>query len=174
MAILLKRLTVILLLLLISGYSVAQTVKSSNLNVGFVNIRKLMTQAPQLSQIQQKLASEFDKENQAIIALRTDIAKLSANYDENKSEEALVDLQKNISEKQQELERLQQLLQDEYNVRRNAALGKLQTLIVRMVAKVSQEKQLDLVLNNTGVIYVSSRIDITPDVFKYLSEQTID
>ncbi len=145
--------------------------------IGFVNIRKLMAQAPQIEQIQQNLAKEFDSERQTIIALRNDIAELSNRYDESLntlSEQAQAELQKSIDEKQLELSKQQQRMQGAYNLRRNEALAKLQTLIVSMVAKVSEEKKLDIVLNNTGVIYVNSRIDITADVLNYLSEQTID
>lgn len=147
---------------------------NTNLKVGFVNIRKLMVQAPQLAQIQKKLEKEFESQNQGIISLRHQIAQLSAQYDKESDKNKQLELQKQIGEKQRDLAQKQQRLQDDFNVRRNEALGKLQTLIVSMVAKVSREKQMDIVLNNTGVIYVSTRIDITPDVFKYLSEQVIE
>lgn len=148
-----------------------------SVKIGFVNIRKIMAQAPQIQQIQQQLSTEFDSERQAIIALRNDIATLSNRYDETAdglSEQAQAELQKNIDEKQLALNKRQQQMQDAYNLRRNEALAKLQTLIVNMVAKVSKEKQLDIVLNNTGVIYVNTRIDITADVLSDLSEQTIE
>lgn len=148
--------------------------KAENLKIGFVNIRKLMAQAPQLETIQKNLAEEFKKENQTIVVLRTEIAKLSAQYDNDADKQQQVSLQARIDNKQREIARLQKRLQDAYSLRRNEALGKLQTLIVNMVAKVSQERRLDIVLNNTGVIYVNSRIDITPTVFSYLAEQPLD
>lgn len=150
----------------------AQSVK-----MGFVNIRQIMAQAPQIQQIQQTLSREFEADRQAIIELRNQIATLSNQYDESVatlSEPEQAALQKSIDDKQLALSRDQQRMQDAYNLRRNEALAKLQTLIVNMVAKVSKEKQLDIVLNNTGVVYVNSRIDITPDVLQNLSGQTID
>ncbi|MBS9781538.1 MAG: OmpH family outer membrane protein [Gammaproteobacteria bacterium] len=164
----------VLIIGLLGSHIVVAQQTDNNLKVGFVNIRKLMVQAPQLEQIQNKLAKEFESKNQEIITLRHTIAKLSAKYDSVTDQNAMLDLQKQVGEKQRELAKKQQQLQDDFNVRRNQALGKLQTLIVSMVARVSKEKELDIVLNNTGVIYVSSRIDITPDVFKYLSEQTVE
>ncbi len=164
----------VLIIGLLASFLVVAQQADSNLKVGFVNIRKLMVQAPQLEQIQNKLEKEFEAKNQEIITLRHQIAKLSEQYDSVTDNNAMLDLQKKVGEKQRELAKKQQQLQDDFNVRRNQALGVLQTLIVSMVAKVSKEKQLDIVLNNTGVIYVSSRIDITPNVFKYLSEQTIE
>ncbi len=164
----------VLIIGLLGSHFVSAQQTDNNLKVGFVNIRKLMVQAPQLEQIQNKLEKEFEAKNQEIITLRHTIAKLSAKYDSIEDQNAMLDLQKQVGEKQRELAKQQQQLQDDFNVRRNQALGKLQTLIVSMVARVSKEKELDIVLNNTGVIYVSSRIDITPDVFKYLSEQTVE
>ncbi len=165
---------IILLVGLLGCQIVPAQQADNNIKVGFVNIRKLMVQAPQLEQIQKKLETEFETQNQAIIDLRHQLAQLSAKYDSENDKNTMLELQKEIGEKQRELAKKQQRLQDDFSVRRNEALGKLQTLIVAMVAKVSKEKQMDIVLNNTGVIYVSSRIDITPDVFKYLAEQTID
>lgn len=158
--------------------ALAQNASDANkVKIGFVNIRKIMAQAPQIQQIQQALSAEFETERQAIIALRNDIAALSNRYDETVdtlTEQEQADLQKRIDDQQLSLTKGQQRMQDDYNLRRNEALAQLQTLIVNMVAKVSKEKQLDIVLNNTGVVYVNSRIDITPDVLRYLSEQSID
>lgn len=152
----------------------AQDSPSDSVRIGFVNIRQLIANAPQIEQIQKKLAAEFEEKNQAIIALRSEITTLSETYDEKTDKEQQLALQKDIDNKQLELSKLQQFLQDEYNLRRNEALGKVQSLIVKMVAKVSKEKSLDIVLNNTGVIYVNQRIDITRDVFDYLTEQPLD
>lgn len=170
-------------LLLLAFVTMAQKPVNQSIGevkIGYVSIRRIMANAPQVEQIQKKLSDEFKVKRQTIITLRNQVAELNNAYDVAAADKtkqrpaALQALQKSIDEKQLALEKLQQRLQDEYNLRRNEALAKLQTLVVSMVAKVSKEKQLDIVLNNTGVIYVNTRIDITPDVLKYLSEQTID
>lgn len=158
----------------VTAVAQTQTVDGIQLKVGFVNIRKLMEQAPQLQQIQDNLESLFAEENRAIIALRNDIARLSAQYNAKADKATVKALQNQIDSKQREMAKRQKQLRDAYSLRRNEALGELQTLIVNMVASVSKEKHLDIVLNNTGVIYVNNRIDITPAVFKKLSEQQID
>lgn len=151
---------------------------ANNLKIGYVNIRKILSQAPQLNQIQQNLSDEFEPNRKAIIALRNEITHLTNNYDRISNnatkDKTLATIQKQLNEKQQKLNQLQQQLHDDYSLRRNEALGKLQTLIVNTVARVSKEKQLDIVFNNTGVIYMNSRVDITPDVLKSLSEQPLD
>lgn len=166
----------------IKAQAVDETTNRQNaIRIGYVNIRKIMAQAPQIRHIQKKLLETFESERQAIFMLRNEIAKLSNSYDEqataNKpddNQEALQALQEAIDEKQLALAKMQQNLQNAYNLRRNESLAALQTLIVNTVAKVSKEKRLDIVLNNTGVIYVNSRIDISPDVLAYLSEQPLD
>lgn len=166
----------------IKAQAVDETTNRQNaIRIGYVNIRKIMAQAPQIRHIQKKLLEAFESERQAIFMLRNEIAKLSNSYDEqataNKpddNQEALQALQEAIDEKQLALAKMQQNLQNAYNLRRNESLAALQTLIVNTVAKVSKEKRLDIVLNNTGVIYVNSRIDISPDVLAYLSEQPLD
>lgn len=151
-----------------------QETLANDLKIGFVNIRQLIASAPQIEQVQEKLVAEFAEKRQTIINLRNEIAQLETRYDKQTEKSQQLLLQKNLDSKQLELSKLQQFMQDEYNLRRNEVLGKVQSLIVEMVAKVSKEKQLDIVFNNTGVIYVNQRIDITPDVFNYLAEQRID
>lgn len=166
------RLCSLLLCLLVFLTTVQAQQSSDTIKVGFVNIRKLITQAPQVGAIRQTLVKEFEDKNQQIIALRQELVKLNLAYDKERSEKDLSALQTHIGSKQLELTKLQQNLQDAYSLRRNEELGKLQTLIVRMVAEVSKEQALDIVLNNTGVIYVNARVDITPAVFARLSEHS--
>ncbi len=153
---------------------------SNEVKIGYVNIRKIMAQAPQIAQIQEKLSKEFEAQRKAIIALRNEVASLSNAYDQalaNKTDEEQPELQslrKAIDDKQLALSKSQQRTQDAYNLRRNEALANLQRLVVNTVAEVSKEKHLDIVLNNTGVIYVNTRIDITPAVFQSLAEKSID
>ena len=163
----------ILATIFICQASVAQT-SDNDLKVGFVNIRKLMVQAPQLGQIKSKLSAEFEKQTQSIISLRNKSSQLKEKYDSIKDKKELLKLQKNIAEKQLLIIKQQKRLDDDYNLRRNEEISKLQMLIVKMVAKVSIEKKIDIVFNNTGVVFRSERIDITPKVFKYLSGQVIE
>lgn len=163
--------TLIGLFCVLTGAEAQQQTDLGSVKVGFVNIRQLITQAPQVEHIRKTLAIEFDDENQQILTLRRELVKLNLAYDNEYSEEKLSQLQTEIGNKQVALSKLQQSLQDAYSLRRNQELGKLQTLIVSKVVEVSKEKSLDIVLNNTGVVYINNRVDITPVVFSRLAEQ---
>ncbi len=152
--------------------------------IGYVNYRKLRSSAPQIPQIREKLTREFEPQRKKIVALRKTISELLNQYDSaisesdkdpnDKNQQAINQLQKDIDEKQVELTKLQQRIQNEVTSRRNEEMTKLQNLIIHLVAKVAKEKQLVYVQNETAVIYVNSCIDISPDVFNYLSEQGVE
>ncbi len=141
--------------------------------IGYVNIRKLMQNAPQIEQIRKQLSQEFDAERQQIVSLRNKIATLINSYDETAGKtdsQALTRLQEDIDKYQATLAKVQQRMQSNYNLRRNEEIAKLQSLIVNMVAKVAKERKLVNVQNEAAVIYINTCVDITPAVFGYLSE----
>ncbi len=157
----------IALLFLFSANIFAQNKNNTNktatkeVNIGFVNIRKLMIEAPQLKEIKQVLTKEFEKRNLDLIATRELLTNLNSQYNATKDKAKQKELEKKIEKNQKLLLQAQNSIKDDYNLRRNEELNKLQALIIKSVAAVSKEKSLDIVLNNTGIIYVNSRINIT-------------
>jgi|GEM_PF-4574271 len=162
------------------GYAADDASGENKFQIGYVDVRKVMANAPQIEQIHQHLSERFRQQRQMIIKLRNEVAHLGAEYDKHVAGEVQnrsrgqVQLLQQLDDKQTQLDKLQKQVQKDYNLQRNQSLEKLQSLIVQMVAKVAKEEHLDMVLNDTVVIYVSSRIDITQKVMTYLSEQSLD
>lgn len=165
------KLKLILSLLIITflGQVAAQ---QSDINIGFVNIRRIMNEAPQLEEISNKLSSSFADEHQRIATLEAELAKLGVEYNQTTSNDDAIAVQKKISATQREINQIKDTLNDEFSLRRNEEISAFQQLIVQTVAEISKEKQLDLVLNNTGVVYVNARVDITNDVLDRLKQVT--
>jgi outer membrane protein len=56
-----------------------------------------------------------------------------------------------------------------YNLRRNEELSRIQGLIREVVVTIAKDEDYDLILE-TGVVYISPRIDLTERVLKRLED----
>ncbi len=77
-------------------------------------------------------------------------------------------LEKDILNKKRDAKRAQQEFSEDFNVRRNEELGKLQQRIVEAIRQIAKDQDFDLLLTD-GVIYSNEEIDITEQVQKKLS-----
>lgn len=64
--------------------------------------------------------------------------------------------------------RAQQEFSEDFNIRRNEELGKLQRRIVEVIREIAKDQNFDLLLTD-GVIYASEQIDVTSQVQEKLS-----
>lgn len=159
----------ILLIVLLSGAEAQQ----SDIKIGFVNVRRIMNEAPQLEEISSKLSGSFAEEHQRIAELERQLTQLGVEYNQTTSSDDAIEVQKKISAVQREINQIKDTLNDEFSLKRNEEISAFQQLIVQTVAEISQEKKLDLVLNNTGVVYVNTRVDITNDVLERLKQVSL-
>jgi outer membrane protein len=83
-----------------------------------------------------------------------------------KSEQAK--LEKDISIKKRDAQRAQQEFSQDFNVRRNEELGKLQSHIVEVIRGIAKDQSFDLLLTE-GVIYAGEQIDVTAQVQQKLA-----
>ncbi len=77
-------------------------------------------------------------------------------------------LEKDILNKKRDAKRAQQEFSEDFNVRRNEELGKLQRRIVEAIRAIAKDQNYDLLLTD-GVIYSNEQIDITSQVQQKLS-----
>jgi outer membrane protein len=70
--------------------------------------------------------------------------------------------------KKRDAKRAQQEFSEDFNVRRNEELGKLQSKIVEVIRSIAKEQNFDLLLTD-GVIYASEQIDVTAQVQQKLA-----
>jgi outer membrane protein len=83
-------------------------------------------------------------------------------------ESARVNMEKEILNKKRDAKRAQQEFSEDFNVRRNEELGKLQRRIVEVIREIAKSQNFDLLLTDS-VIYASDKIDVTSQVQQKLS-----
>ena len=152
---------------------VASVSAYADLKVGFVQVDKILQEAPQTIESNKKLEKEFsartDKLKADVKALKEKEAAFSKDAltmkdsDRDAKDKALSQLRVDVQRKEREL-------REDINIRRNEELGGLQEQINKAVTSVAKAENFDLVLYN-GVAYASEKIDITDKILKSLGKK---
>jgi outer membrane protein len=152
-------------LLLITNVSFAE------LKIGFVNIPAVLEKAPQAEKAKKRLEQEFSPRDKQLVAQQKEIQSMDDKMAKDAAvmgESARSNMEKDILNKKRDAKRAQQEFSEDFNVRRNEELGKLQSRIVEVIRGIAKEQNFDLLLTD-GVIYASEQIDVTAQVQQKLS-----
>ena len=145
----------------------------AELKVGFVQVDKILQQAPQTIESNKKLEKEFssrtDKLKADVKALKERESSFSKDALTMKDSERGTK-EKSLSQLRVDVQRIERELREDINIRRNEELGGLQEQINKAVTAVSKAEGFDLVLYN-GVAYASEKIDITDKILKSLGKK---
>ncbi len=145
----------------------------AELKVGFVQVDKILQEAPQTIESNKKLEKEFslrtDKLKADVKALKEREASFSKDVLTMKDSERGTK-EKSLSQLRVDVQRIERELREDINIRRNEELGGLQEQINKAVTSVSKAEGYDLVVYN-GVAYASEKIDITDKILKSLGKK---
>ena len=160
-------------LLAVASLFLASLTAYADLKVGFVQVDKILQEAPQTIESNKKLEKEFsvrtDKLKADVKALKereTAFSKDSLTMKDSErdaKDKALAQLRVDAQRKEREL-------REDINIRRNEELGGLQEQINKAVTSVAKAESFDLVLYN-GVAYANEKIDITDKILKSLGKK---
>jgi outer membrane protein len=161
-----SRKTITLLWAAIAVWVSAPAQAEEQLRIGYVNVVKVIEQAPQGDSVLKKLEAEFGPRDKQIRALRERVKKIEEDLEKNaltqketeraEKERELVDLRRNLKRDSQEF-------REDYNVRRNEELGALQKIVYQAIVQIAREEKYDLVLHE-GAVYAGERVDITEKI----------
>lgn len=145
----------------------------ADLKVGFVQVDKILQEAPQTIESNKKLEKEFsartEKLKADVKALKDKEAAFSKDALTMKDSERDTK-EKALSQMRVDVQRKERELREDINIRRNEELGGLQEQINKAVTSVAKAESFDLVLYN-GVAYASEKIDITDKILKSLGKK---
>ena len=145
----------------------------ADLKVGFVQVDKILQEAPQTIESNKKLEKEFssrtDKIKADVKALKERESSFSKDALTMKDSERGTK-EKSLSQLRVDVQRIERELREDINIRRNEELGGLQEQINKAVTSVSKAEGFDLVLYNC-VAYASEKIDITDKILKSLGKK---
>lgn len=164
----LTKLKIVTLLLL--AMTLFPAVSYAEMKIGFVNLVKLIEEAPQGEAATKKIEAEFSPRDNAIRKKQERVQSLEAEIEKN----GLVMKASDRSKKEAEITKLSRSLKreaeefrEDYNVRRNEELKILQKVVREAINEVGKQNNFDLILAE-GVLYTSDKANITELVLKKL------
>lgn len=162
---------VILTLLMASSVSLAGT---DLYKIGFVNTARVLKEAPQARKVEDRLKAEFEPREAQIREKRKEIRTLEEQlmlHNVTGSANTRRKLEREIRLKVSQLKFLEQEFREDQNLRRNEGIRELQRVIAKVLEKLGDEGNFDLILTE-GVSYVSDQIDITTQLVEMLKQQS--
>jgi outer membrane protein len=153
-------------ILVASLMTFAMSAQSADLKVGYVQVDKILQDAPQTAESGKKLEKEFSPRSQELDRMAKQIKDLETILDKEGltlSESERRTKERDAQNIKIEFQRKQRELREDINLRKNEELGSLQDRINKAVQSVSEAEGYDLVVYS-GVAYASKKIDITDKV----------
>ena len=135
---------------------------SADTKVGYVEVERVLKEAPQTAEASKKLEKEFSPRTAELARLQKQISDQENSGTAKEQELANLKL---------EFERKKRELNEDVNIRKNEELSALQDRVNKAVTAISEAEGYDLVIYS-GIAYGSKRADITDKVIKSLGKPT--
>jgi len=161
------RLPLLGLIILLSAFSSAY----AETKIGYVNAVELVETAPQGKKALKELENEFSGREREVIALRDEAVALEQSLSKNSlllKDSEKTEKTKKLVELQRRLQREQRELNEDFNLRRNEELAKLQVIVTEAVIKVAKQQKYDIVFQQA--VWFKPSIDMTQSVLEYLEK----
>lgn len=158
---------------LLFGLLLSANSMAADLKIGYVQVDKLLQEAPQTAESGKKLEKEFSPRSQELDRLQKQIRELEAALDKDRlttTDAERRNRERDASNLKLEFQRKQRELREDINLRKNEELAVLQDRINKAVTTVAESESFDLVVYG-GVAYASKKIDITDKVLKLLGKK---
>lgn len=146
---------------------------AAELKVGYVQVDKILQEAPQTSESGKKLEREFNPRTQELDRMQKQIKEQESALDKDAltmSETDRRNRERDVQNLKIEFQRKQRELREDINLRKNEELSTLQDRINKAVTSVAETEGYDIVIYS-GVAYASKKVDITDKVLKILGKK---
>ena len=146
------------------GFLLAQSV--GDLKIGVVNAGRLLNESPQVRIAMETLQDEFAPRQREIVAQQTEFQEKQAQLQrdlEVMGAEERRNAERDLRNEERTLARRQQEFSEDFELRRNEELAKVQQELLRDIQAFGQLGNYDLILGD-GVLYASPVVDVTQDV----------
>lgn len=153
--------------------SLSVNLTAAELKVGYVQVDKILQEAPQTAESGKKLEREFGPKSQELDRTQKQIRDIEAVLDKDGitlAETERRNKEREVSNLKIEFQRKQRELREDINLRKNEELASLQDRINKAVQTVAEAEGYDLVVYS-GVAFASKKIDVTDKVLKLLGKK---
>jgi outer membrane protein len=159
--------------MLFAGALSSMAAIAADIRIGYVNIAKVIDDAPQGAAALKKLETEFGPRDKELVALQGKIRALEDELQRNPGSGKDADRrnrEREVLALKRDLKRATQEFREDYNLRRNEELAALQQIVRKAVTDIARQEKYDLILHE-GAIFASESVDMTEKVLKKLGKQ---
>lgn len=145
----------------------------ADVKVGFVNVAKVLDQAPQAEAARNRIEREFAPKDRELLGQQKELRGMEDKLIKNAAVMSAAERQRQeveIRALKRELRRSQDEFREDLNVRRNEELGKLQRKVAEVIQSMAKAENYDIVITD-GVIYAGKKVDITDRVLDQLKTE---
>jgi len=162
-----KKLIAIFLILIFNT-----SIVSAEIKIGFVEIKKILQNAPQTVKANKVLEKEFTKRTKKLKKAVKKIKEKEIAFQKDSMTMSDSDREKKIKEIQGlkiDAQRTEREVREDIDLRRKEEIANVQSLVNIAVEKVAKEQAYDLILYQ-GVAFAGKKVDITNVVIKALGK----
>jgi len=148
------------------------SVAFAEIKIGFVEIKKILQNAPQTMKANKVLEKEFTKRTKELKKIVKTIKAKESKFQKDSMTMSDSDREKKIKAIQAlkiDAQRTEREVREDIDLRRKEEIAKVQRLVNVAVEKVAKEQAYDLILYQ-GVAYAGKKVDITDVVIKALGD----
>jgi outer membrane protein len=162
----LKRISTVVALVLLSAPALLATVSAQSLNVGYTDHEVIIFNLPEYQQVQQQLQQEYQGSQQEIQELYQGYQESVSQYQRQQSlmtAEKRAEREQELIQEQQQIQQQAQVKDQELGQRETELMQPLLEKVQNAIDDVAQREGLDLVLRSPLVLYVNQETiqDIT-------------
>ena len=153
-------------LFVFSTIVISSTVNAADLKIGYVEVQKLLLEAPQVEVINVKMLDRFGGKKSELEKLEKEIKESQGKYKRNElimTNDQLEELKKGIIGKVQIYKQKEAALQQEVATMRSQEVAVLQQAIRGIIAELAKNGKYDLILSD-GVLHANKSYNITEKV----------
>ena len=147
--------------LVLAGFAGAA---SAQVKVAVINTQKAMADSDELKKASAAVEAKYKPRQDELNKLQADLQSIEQQLNSGKvNQQAAADLQAQGQRKQRDAQRLSDDLNQDFEKDRQEVLSKISTKMQAVIAKLAEEKAVDLVIDSSQTLYFKPALDLTAD-----------
>jgi outer membrane protein len=148
--------------LLCLALTASGAIASAQIKAGIINVQKAMADSDELKKASAAVEARYKPRQDELTKMQADLQSIEQQLSSGKlNQQAAADMQAQGQRKQRDLQRLSDDLQQDFERERQDILSKASQKMQQVIAKLAEEKGLDLVIDSSTTLYFKPALDLT-------------
>jgi outer membrane protein len=150
--------------LLCLAFAALSATASAQVKIAIVNAQKALADSDELKKASASVEGKYKPRQDELNKLQADLQSIEQQLNSGKlNQQAAADLQIQGQRKQRDAQRLSDDLQADFEKDRQEILGKASQKLQQVIAKLAEEKGVDLIVDSSQALYFKPTLDLTND-----------